>query len=191
MKTLELSSAMTAGKSFTARVEANSKVNVRSCYQCGKCSAGCPAAYAMDYAPHLVIRMVQLGLEDRVLSSHAIWLCASCETCLTRCPREVDLPALMDTLRKEAQKKEKIAEKDVNLFNKLFLESVEANGRSHEMSMMMKYNMKSGHLMKDVFHGPSMMLQGKMTILPENIKDDGAVKRIFAKVREVSGGEVS
>ncbi len=189
MKTIELSSVLTAGKAFTAKVEADSKVNVRSCYQCGKCSAGCPAAYAMDYAPHQVIRMVQLGLEDRVLSSHAIWLCASCENCITRCPRDVDLPALMDTLRRAAYKKGTVAEKNVALFNNLFLQSVETYGRPHEMSMMMRYNMKSGQLMKDVFRGPELMKRGKMSLRPEKIRDNGAVRRIFGRVRASSGGE--
>lgn len=178
-----------AKKEFIRRMERESGTEISLCYQCGKCSAGCPAAYAMDYAPHQVIRLVQLGLEDRVLTSHTIWLCASCESCVTRCPRDVDLPALMDALRKEARQKGTVAEKSVNLFNHLFLQSVEMFGRPHEMSMMMQYNLRSGQLLKDAFAAPELLKRGKMGLLPEKIHDNGAVKRIFARVRQASGGE--
>ena len=86
---------------FVARVEEISGQEVMACNQCGKCSAGCPAAMAMDLLPSQVIRFVQLGLEE-VLDSKTIWLCASCLTCLSRCPRGVDLPRIMESLRQLA-----------------------------------------------------------------------------------------
>jgi len=69
-----------------------------ACNQCGKCSAGCPVAFAMDLLPSQVIRLVQLGSEE-ALEANAIWYCASCQTCLSRCPRGVDLPRIMEALR--------------------------------------------------------------------------------------------
>ena len=86
---------------FVARVEEISGQEVMACNQCGKCSAGCPAAVAMDLLPSQVIRFVQLGLEE-VLDSKTIWLCASCLTCLSRCPRGVELPRIMESLRQLA-----------------------------------------------------------------------------------------
>jgi heterodisulfide reductase subunit C len=81
-----------------AKVGEISGQNLMACNQCGKCSAGCPAAFAMDLLPNQVIRLVQLGLEE-VLQSRTIWLCASCLTCASRCPKGVDLSRVMDTLR--------------------------------------------------------------------------------------------
>jgi heterodisulfide reductase subunit C len=86
---------------FVARVEEISGQDLLACNQCGKCSAGCPVVAAMDLLPNQVIRMAQLGMED-VLECNTIWICASCLTCVTRCPKGVDLPRLMEALRQIA-----------------------------------------------------------------------------------------
>lgn len=72
---------------------------VQSCYQCGKCSAGCAMTGMMDLLPHQVIRLLQLGQIEEALASQTIWLCASCLACSTRCPRGVSLPNVMESLR--------------------------------------------------------------------------------------------
>ena len=83
---------------FVASVEEISGQDLLACNQCGKCSAGCPVVAAMDLLPSQVIRMAQLGMED-VLECNTIWICASCLTCVARCPKGVDLPRLMEALR--------------------------------------------------------------------------------------------
>ena len=101
---------------FVKEVELRSGQSVTACYQCGKCSAGCPICFDMDYSPNQIMRMIQLGMRDEVLSSRSIWLCASCETCTTRCPREVDLASIMDALRRMAHREgAKTPEKDLPL----------------------------------------------------------------------------
>jgi len=99
-----LSISQTRGD-FVKRVEEISGQEILACNQCGKCSAGCPAAMAMDLLPSQVIRFVQLGLEE-ALTSETIWLCASCLTCLSRCPKGVDLPRIMEALRQLVLRKE-------------------------------------------------------------------------------------
>ena len=84
---------------FVQKVEEISGESLPSCYQCGKCSAGCPMSFAMDLLPNQVIRLVQLGLEEDIANSKTIWLCASCLTCAVRCPRGVDLSKIMEALR--------------------------------------------------------------------------------------------
>ncbi|HID88330.1 MAG TPA: 4Fe-4S dicluster domain-containing protein [Anaerolineae bacterium] len=86
---------------FVREVEEISGEDLLACNQCGKCSAGCPVASVMDLLPSQVIRMAQLGMEE-VLESRTIWICASCLTCVTRCPKGVDLPRLMEALREIA-----------------------------------------------------------------------------------------
>ena len=100
--------------------------NVARCYLCGKCSAGCPLISEMDFTPHQVLRLLQPGLDDwdkLALSSKAIWLCLTCETCHTRCPQEVDLPRIMDFLRQESRRNKLVnpAAKKFSLFTGPFL----------------------------------------------------------------------
>ena len=90
-------------KSFLEEV--NEKINgvpIQRCYHCRKCTAGCPMTSAMEHNPNRVIRMIQMGRREEVLNSATIWLCVSCETCITRCPNEVDIARMMDVLRQMA-----------------------------------------------------------------------------------------
>ena len=91
-------SASQVQSGLTQEIEAISGQKLLACNQCGKCSAGCPAVFAMDLLPNQVIRYVQLGLSE-VLTAKSIWLCASCQACLSRCPKGVDLPRVMEALR--------------------------------------------------------------------------------------------
>lgn len=84
---------------FLQMVEELSGQKLFSCYQCGKCTAGCPVASDMDILPAQVVRLVQLGQYNDVLKSKTIWICASCLTCSVRCPKGVDLARLMESLR--------------------------------------------------------------------------------------------
>ena len=107
---------------FVRQVEEISGQNLLACNQCGKCSAGCPVVAAMDILPSQVIRMAQLGMEE-VLESNTIWICASCLTCVTRCPKGVDLPRLMEALRQIALRKG-AAELDLNALPPELLQEV-------------------------------------------------------------------
>jgi len=80
--------------------------NILRCFQCGTCSAGCPVREIDEkYNPGKIIRMVILGMKDRVLSSDFIWLCSQCETCEERCPQDVRIPEVMDAIKNLAVKK--------------------------------------------------------------------------------------
>ena len=91
-------STQTLRSDFVRQVETVSGENLLSCNQCGKCSAGCPAAFSMDFLPNQIIRLAQLGIED-VLQTQAIWTCAACMNCVARCPKGIDLPRVMEALR--------------------------------------------------------------------------------------------
>ena len=73
--------------------------NVRACYQCGNCSAGCPFSFRMELLPNQIIRLLHLGQEEDVFGSNTVWLCASCLTCASRCPRGVDLSRICEAIR--------------------------------------------------------------------------------------------
>ena len=154
------------------------------CYQCGKCSAGCPLSGDMDYPPSLIMHMLQLGtpdMEDKVLRSYTIWLCLSCETCFTRCPMEIDIPKLMDYLRGEAIRQKKVNKKAKNIiaFHRSFLDSICYTGRLYEVGLIADYKARTFHLLQDVLLAPWMFLKGKLHLIPERIKNRSLMSRIF------------
>ena len=187
METIELTSALEQGKDTLEAIVKESGVQVTRCYQCGKCTGGCPVAFAMDKAPREIMRLLQLGLVEEALRSKTIWLCASCDTCSTRCPREVDIAKVMETLRIMAKKKGYITEKRMDLFHNLFLKSVETTGRVYEGGLVLGRNILGMQPFKDVHLGPGMFLKGKISPFPHIIKDNGEVKKIFANVRKRGG----
>ncbi len=84
---------------FVTKVEELSGQNLLACYQCGKCSAGCPAISEMDILPNQIIRYAQLGMKDELLKSKSIWICASCFTCNARCPKGINIAEVIEALR--------------------------------------------------------------------------------------------
>jgi heterodisulfide reductase subunit C len=167
--------------------EVNKRINgvpLQACYHCRKCTAGCPGAPYMEYNPNKVIKMIQNGQKDKVLSSSTIWLCMSCETCITRCPNNVDIARMMDVLRQMAIE-EGVAAKEANVlkFHEAFLSSIKFGGRVHEMLMTVHYKLKSGDLFGDVDIAPSLFLKGKLSLLPPRTKDLKSVKSIFEKTQ--------
>ncbi|MDQ1316351.1 MAG: heterodisulfide reductase subunit [Pseudomonadota bacterium] len=87
------------GSAFFAKLEKISGQNLLACYQCGKCSAGCPMAPHMDVLPNQIIRMAQLGMREQLLAARSIWVCVSCMTCNSRCPKEIRIAEVFEALR--------------------------------------------------------------------------------------------
>jgi heterodisulfide reductase subunit C len=171
--------------SFSQEVMEKSEAHLERCYQCLACSSGCPVVFAMDYTPNQVIRMAQLGLKDWVLNCSTIWLCASCETCATRCPNDIEIVKVMDTLRQIALREGKSQVTNLPLLHSTFLHGIETYGKIHELSLILRYTLKSGNAFKfkklffDMILGLRMFLRGKLVILPSTIKGKDEVKRIF------------
>ncbi len=86
-------------KTFHERLKELSGQDLFTCYQCGKCSAGCPSGAAMDAPPHAVIRLAWLGQEEELMRLNSYWLCAACLTCDLRCPKGIDVSRIMEALR--------------------------------------------------------------------------------------------
>ena len=141
--------------------------NVYLCYQCVKCTSGCPLANEYDLTPNKVMRALQLGEDERVLNSKTIWLCASCHTCVTRCPHGIDLPRINDQLAMEAKKrgiKPKVPE--IPLFRQVFLRYARWLGRAYELGLIMEMNLRTRQPFKDVPMGLQMVLKRKVSIFP-------------------------
>ncbi len=165
---------------FVEQVSERSKENVRQCYYCLRCSAGCPAAYAMDYTPAQILRMVQLGQKEALFSSSAIWLCIGCETCGTRCPNEIHAGAVIDALRQMAIEEEvPAAERSVYTMHQSFLNNIRLWGRLHELTMILEHKLRGRDLLSNLDMGVEMFVKGKIHPLPKRIEGIGEVKRLF------------
>ncbi|MFH1150896.1 MAG: 4Fe-4S dicluster domain-containing protein [Actinomycetota bacterium] len=170
----------TVNRELEKEIERRTGQKVRDCYQCRKCSAGCPVAFAMDMLPHEVMKMVQYGLQERLLECSTIWLCASCETCSTRCPNDIDVAGVMDGLRQMAlEMGAAVGQPDIVLFHDSFLRGIRLLGRTNETVLMGQYKPLSGKLLDDMGLAAVMMLKGKIKLLPRMVKDRQAVRRIF------------
>ncbi len=177
--------------SIVQAIEELSGQDVSNCYQCGKCSAGCPIAADMDLPPNQVIRFLQLGLTDMALRSKTIWLCASCETCTTRCPREVDLASVMDALRNLALTEGvRSPERAVTFFNRTFLGLIKKYGRVFEMELIGRFNTGTLNFFKDVTKAPKLFFKGRLKLWP-SFTGRKLANPIFKDIKRIkSSGQV-
>jgi heterodisulfide reductase subunit C len=133
---------------------------------------------AMDYNPNQVIRMMQFGMREEVLSSKAIWLCVGCFSCLSQCPNRVHIPRMMDTLRQMAlEAGGKVAEPHIWAFHREFLRQVRTWGRVYELGFMLRFKLATGALFQDMIPGMKMMMRGRLHFLPSRVKGVGEVRK--------------
>ncbi len=183
---------------FLEEVEAESGVKVSACFQCRKCTNGCPVTFAMDLYPDQVMRYIQLGIREPVLNSSTIWVCASCETCTTRCPNEVDIAGAMDYLKQTVvREKSKAREGKVLTFHQVFLDDIRKRGRIFESGLMQNYLLKSGEaftklkdlsILEEMRLGWTMYRKGRLNLLPHSIKGKDEVRELFRE-REARGAK--
>jgi len=175
--------------SFMESVEAQSGIKISACYQCKKCSNGCPVTFAMDIYPDQVIRLIQMGQREKVMECSTIWICAACETCTTRCPNEVDIAGVMDYLKEMAIKTGiSIPQPYTYVFHRVFLDDVRKRGRVFEGRLMQSYmfksgeiwrKLKSGGIMDEVALGFTLLRKGRMPLFPKGIKAKREIKEIL------------
>lgn len=163
---------------LAARVWEELGENVYLCYQCSKCSSGCPVSEFFDWQPNQIMRALQLGQEEIALESDTPWLCASCQTCTTRCPQGLDINRIMDFLTREASARgfePRIPE--VQAFNEAFMREVRLWRRSYEPGLMAEMKLRlPEHLLDDLDLYLKMFRKGKVSLLPEFVRPPREVK---------------
>jgi heterodisulfide reductase subunit C len=157
---------------------------ITDCIQCGVCAGSCHARFAMDYSPMQIIKMVQLGLKEDVLSSSTMWICASCYTCTSRCPRGIDIPLLMSSLKNKAIENKvpaKIPTKPK--FHKTFTQIIGKYGRMHEPQLQVALMNKTSpkELSKNARLGMKLWRKGKVKMSPSKVNKKSDLDAIFKK----------
>ena len=171
---------------FRLEVERESGEAISRCYQCGKCTAGCPAAFAMDGGPRWLLRAIQLGMRDDALDSATSWVCLFCATCYARCPAGIDIPRVMEAVRHLALKEgRRPASREVALFQRLFLNQVAGMGRVHELGLGASFNLRSGHPTANLGLVPRMLARRKLPLFPHR-RRAGWFRRLLNRERKTA-----
>jgi heterodisulfide reductase subunit C len=165
--------------------------SVSACYQCKKCSSGCPLTFAMDFYPDQVIRLALLGQEAQVLGCRTIWVCSACETCTTRCPNHIDIAGVMDWLKEEAIRQGYASpQPEVTRFHQSFLDAVRlGGGRLSEPLLLGLYQwrrggtlakLQSGALVEDLRMAWALARRRRLVPrLPRRLKGAREIKGFF------------
>ncbi len=182
MDTIRLDTA--GDEAFAQAVERESGQNLRACYQCGKCTAGCPGAGVYDKQVSQIMRAAQLGLKDEALRNRSLWLCLSCQTCTARCPNNIDVARVMETLRHMARAEGLVQDRPIESFWKAFLDTVRLTGRSFELGVMADYMLRTGRGWGNMDIAPTALAKRKLPFLPHRIQGRDEVARIFQRYAE-------
>ncbi|MCX6246444.1 MAG: 4Fe-4S dicluster domain-containing protein [Bacteroidetes bacterium] len=168
---------------FLEAVNKKSGANVLECYQCGKCVSTCPVSSYMDFPPREIMQMIKLGLKEESYMANSMWFCLTCSACSGRCPREIDIPAVMEAIRhlaiEENYRSENKKVKDIRKFHDIFLDMIKRYGRNYELRMMAEFNIRTRNLFKDMHLAPKALLKGKIPIGHESTKSAKAIQRMF------------
>jgi heterodisulfide reductase subunit B len=178
---------MTIDSDLAQRVMDELGQNVYLCYQCVKCTSGCPVSEFFDWQPNQIMRAVQLGQEDIALRSKTPWLCASCQTCTTRCPQGLDIAGIMEFLTREALKRNiKPQVPETDYFNKASMREVKLWGRAYELGLMMEMKLRTLDIMGDMDLGVRMLLKNKLALLPSPTRPPGKAKPVPGAARAIA-----
>ena len=147
---------------FRHEIESLSGQNTNLCFQCSKCSAGCPLAEKMDLKPAQVMHNIRLGREGAVLNSEAIWLCVGCETCSARCPQNVEPAAAMGAARLLAfQKGITPRLREVGIYYRGFVDNMRLNGKIHDASVAGSTQLLTGQLIENMPLAWKLFVRGR------------------------------
>jgi len=164
----------------------------KTCIQCGSCAGTCPAVDYMDHTPRRLIAMINADLKDDVLASNTYWHCASCFHCNVRCPREIDIAALMYAVKRYSMWNKTYPEGLVGpTFSETFVKTIVRSGRSYEPVLAPTYMFKFGprEFLQEAQTATSMMLKGRIPVLPHKIKRIDNFQRMISRIIPLGGSK--
>lgn len=200
---LSMSSLAQRSGAITAdAVNRLARTRVEDCYQCGKCTAGCPVAGRADLMPNQIVRLAQCGELSVAVRSRTIWLCVSCQACTQRCPKGVDVAGVMDAARQLSARRADVHPDVVRtvVFQRAFLETIRRYGRLRELELIIRFKGSAFFrdrslplLFKDALLAPRLLSRRKLHLRADRVADQDLVARIvdrcLAQDRGIPAGE--
>lgn len=139
----------------------------------------------MDIKPNEMIRLMQLGKTEKLITSKSIWLCTGCNTCLEKCPNNIQIPSLIVELRRKAFENQNAAvDEDMTTFYKAFQESVYQHGRVHELDLILAHKKQTKKYKQDLRLGVDMLFKGKLKLTPPSNGNIEEIRKIFELAKE-------
>ena len=163
-----------------------------ACIQCGTCSATCPSAPFMKHTPRRLIALINANYKEEVLASDTYWYCASCYHCTVRCPKDIDIAGLMYGLKRYSMWKSAYQEGLVGpVFSEAFVKMIFGSGRSFEPVLATTYlfSLDIKEFITEAQTATSLMLKGRLPLLPPRIKRLKNFKRMIGRIIPVGGLE--
>jgi len=174
-------------KSLAELVQDRSGQNVYSCYQCIRCSSGCPLSEHFDLTPSELMRSMQLGRDDAVLRSKTIWVCSSCQACSTRCPQGLDVVRIMDELKAISRERGITpAVPSIPTMYDVFLRDVRLLGRTYELGLAAELGLRRGDPFSELPMGLEMLRKGKFNLLPRRTSYPRRIRPARVQERQIA-----
>lgn len=165
------SEPITIRSELARRIQEELGQNVYLCYQCVKCTSGCPVGDFFDWQPNQIMRAVQLGQEQIVFQAQTPWLCAACQTCTSRCPQGLDINAVMEFITREAAERGfKPQVPEVEIFNEAFMREIRLWGRAYELGLLAEMKLRTRDIKSDIDLGIKMLRKGKLAFMPQRAR---------------------
>ena len=172
--------SMTPDAVLAGTIRRGAGINAYKCYQCKRCTAGCPVAGFAGLHPAQIVRAVQLGDLESIMADRFIWLCTGCQTCSTRCPQEIDVAGIMDELRMLAYEHD-LVRRDAPFASILRYnaDSFKRWGRMYELELLARDKiMRPSSMTDDLMLGVKMVMKGKIGFMPSRGGDRVQMKRM-------------
>ncbi|MCK9226914.1 MAG: 4Fe-4S dicluster domain-containing protein [Syntrophorhabdaceae bacterium] len=166
---------------FLSEMEEMTGIAVSECYQCFRCTNGCPAARDMDIVPHRIIGYIISGERECVLSSAGLWACLQCAACSIRCPNGIDVARIFTVLRRMSVESGLAAQTNIHEFDTLMVESIARHGHMYELGTVMRYRLSRRELLKSYRMGIGMIKKRRIGLFPHNVADRNNIRSIIKK----------
>lgn len=168
---------------FTEEVIRLAGEEVRTCIQCGTCSASCSTAHLMDKSIRRIIKLVLEGQKSEALAAQSVWLCTSCQLCTVRCPRNIRPKSVVAALR-HIFERDGLRSAD-QAFEEMFMRQIVDCGRIREFTLSALYPLSNPSATVPIIQmGIELIPKGKITLEKSCVRGMDEIRRIFDELEE-------